>query len=187
MWVTILLRLKTGFRYLTGTSASRNIVNNLARDLIIDPELSQQLKDMSHSAQSSLYAVPTPILPAKQNGVSCNHVGLNSEKMAGKVNRKPVGQKGMSPQALCHHHLGAKKMDLNFGRLVQSVPDLRPAPYSTPPPLPKEGKCQDILQCNITRELVKGAASWSMSGTPVGLKILPNQWGNKNTEHKNFH
>ncbi|XP_067028432.1 uncharacterized protein [Acropora muricata] len=125
-----------------GTSASRNIVNNLARDLIIDPELSQQLKDISHSAQSSLYAVPTPILPAQQNGLRCNHVGLNGEKMAGKVNRKPVGQKGMSPQALCHHHLGAKKMDLNFGRLVQSVPDLRPAPYSTPPPLPKEAPAQ---------------------------------------------
>jgi len=158
MWVTILWRLKRpGFHYHTGTSASRNIVNNLARDLIMDPELLQQLKDMSHLAQSSLYAVPTPILPAQQNGVRSNHVGLNSEKMPGKVNRKPVGQNGMSPQALCHHHLRAK-MDPNFGRLVLSVPDLRPPPNSTPPPLPKEGKCQDILQCNITRELVKGAA-----------------------------
>ncbi|XP_074634026.1 uncharacterized protein LOC141892589 isoform X2 [Acropora palmata] len=120
-----------------GTSASRNIVNNLARDLIMDPELLQQLKDMSHLAQSSLYAVPTPILPAQQNGVRSNHVGLNSEKMPGKVNRKPVGQNGMSPQALCHHHLRAK-MDPNFGRLVLSVPDLRPPPNSTPPPLPKE-------------------------------------------------
>ena len=181
------MRLNRGFHDLTGTSESRNIVNNLARDLIIDTELSQQLKDMSHSAQSSLYAVPTPILPAQQNGVRCNHVGLNGEKMPGKVNSKPVGQKGMSPQALCHHHLRprAKKMDPNFGRPL-SVPDLRPPPISPPPPLPK-GKCQDILQWNITRELVKGAAPWSMSGTPRGLKILGNQQGNKNTEHKSFH
>ena len=187
MRVTILLRLKRGFHDLTGTSASRNIVNNLARDLIIDTELSQQLKDMSHSTQSSLYAVSTPILPTQQNGVKCNHVGLNSEKMLGKVNRKPVGQNGSSPQALCHHHLGTKKMDPNFGRPL-SVPDLRPPPISPPPPLPKGGKCQDILQCNITRRLVKGAASWSMNGTPVGLKILPNQWRNKNAEHKKkFH
>ena len=181
MWVTILLRLKRGFHDLTGTSESRNIVNDFARDLIIDPELSQQLKDMTHSAQSSLYAVSTPILPAQQNGVKCNHVDLNSEKMPGKVNRKPVGQKGMSPQALCHYHLRAKKMDPNFGRLVLSVPDLRSPPIlPRPPPLPKEGKCQDILQWNITQELVKGAALWSMSRTP-------NQWGNKNTTHKNFH
>ncbi|XP_044180003.1 uncharacterized protein LOC114974577 [Acropora millepora] len=124
-----------------GTSESRNIVNNLARDLIIDTELSQQLKDMSHSAQSSLYAVSTPILPTQQNGVKCNHVGLDSEKMPGKVNRKPVGQNGTSPQALCHHHLGTKKMDPNFGRPL-SVPDLRPPPISPPPPLPKEAPAQ---------------------------------------------
>ncbi|XP_015753398.1 PREDICTED: uncharacterized protein LOC107333149 [Acropora digitifera] len=124
-----------------GTSESRNIVNNLARDLMIDPELSQQLKDMSHSAQCNLYAVSTPILPAQQNGVRCNHVGLNGEKMPGKVNRKPVGQRGISPQALCHHHLRAKKMDPNFGRPL-SVPDLRPAPISPPPPPPKEAPAQ---------------------------------------------
>ncbi|XP_044179998.1 uncharacterized protein LOC122961451 [Acropora millepora] len=124
-----------------GTSESRNIVNNLARDLMIDPELSQQLKDMSHSAQCNLYAVSTPILPAQQNGVRCNHVGLNGEKMPGKVNRKPVGQRGISPQALCHHHLRAKKMDLNFGRPL-SVPDLRPPPISPPPPPPKEAPAQ---------------------------------------------
>ena len=170
MWVTILLRLKRGFHYLTGTSASRNIVNNLARDLIIDPELSQQLKEMSHSAQCNLYAVSTPILPAQQNGVRCNHVGLNGDKMPGKVNRKPVGQRGMSPQALCHHHLRAKKMDPNFRRPL-SVPDLRPPPISPPPPLPKEGKCQDILQWNITQELVKGAASWSMKYFQINGEI----------------
>ena len=156
MWATILLMLKGSFHDLTGTSESRNIVNNLARDLIIDTELSQQLKEMSHSAQSSLYAVSTPILPAQQNGVKCNYVGPNSEKMPGKVNRKPVGQKGMLPQALCHHHLRAKTMDPNFGR-AQSVPDLRPPPNPPPPPgrLPKEGKCQDILRWNTTRELVE--------------------------------
>ena len=155
MWVTILLRLKRGFHDLTGTSESGNIVNNLTRDLIIDPELSQQLKDMSHSAQSSLYAVSAPILPAQQNGVKRNPVGINSEKMLSKVNRKPVGQNGMSPLALRHHHLRAKKMDPNLRR-AQSVPDLRP-PASPPPPpgrLPKEGKCQDILQW-ITWELVE--------------------------------
>ena len=48
MWATILLMLKGSFHDLTGTSESRNIVNNLARDLIIDTELSQQLKEMSH-------------------------------------------------------------------------------------------------------------------------------------------
>ena len=160
MWATILLMLKGSFHDLTGTSESRNIVNNLARDLIIDTELSQQLKEMSHSAQSSLYAVSTPILPAQQSGVKCNHVG-HSEKMPGKVNRKPVGQKGTSPQGLCHHHLSAKKMVPNFGRPL-SVPDLRPPPISPPPPLPKEGKCQDILQRIITRQLVKEGASWSL-------------------------
>ena len=167
MWATILLMLKGSFHDLTGTSESRNIVNNLARDLIIDTELSQQLKEMSHSAQSSLYAVSTPILPAQQNGVKCNYVGPNSEKMPGKVNRKPVGQKGMSPQALYHHHLRAKKMDPNFGRPL-SVPDLRPPTNSPQPPLPKEGKWQNILQWNITGQMVEGAGSLSMSGTPVG-------------------
>ena len=141
--------LKRGCHVFTGSGESRDIVNNLARDLIIDPQLLQQLKDMSHSAQSNLYAVPT--LPAQQNGVKCNHVGLNSEKMPGKVNRKPVGQKGMSPQALCHHHLMAKKMDPNFGKPL-SLTDLRPRPNLPLPPLPKEGKCQDILQWNITRQ-----------------------------------
>ncbi|XP_067042910.1 uncharacterized protein [Acropora muricata] len=124
-----------------GTSESRNIVNNLARDLMIDPELSQQLKDMSHSAQCNLYAVSTPILPAQQNRVKCDHVGLNGEKMPGKVNRKPVGQRGMSPQALCHHHLRAKKMDPNFRRPL-SVPDLRPPPILPLPPPPKEAPAQ---------------------------------------------
>ncbi|XP_015753395.1 PREDICTED: uncharacterized protein LOC107333148 isoform X3 [Acropora digitifera] len=120
-----------------GTVESRNIVNNLASDLVIDPELSQQLKDMSHSAQCNLYAVSTPILPAQQNGVKCNHVGLNSEKTVKKVNRKPVGQKGMSPQVSCLHQLNTKKMDPNFGR-AQSVTDLRPPPISPPPCLPKK-------------------------------------------------
>ena len=135
MRIIILLRLKRGFHDLTGTSESRNIVNDLARDLIIDPELSQKLKEMSHSAQCNLYAVPTPILPAQQNGVKCNHV-------------RSSGQRGMSPQALCHHHLRAEKMDPNFRRPL-SVPDLRPPPISPPPPPPKEGKCQDILLWNM--------------------------------------
>ncbi|XP_044180006.1 uncharacterized protein LOC114971354 isoform X2 [Acropora millepora] len=121
-----------------GTVESRNIVNNLASDLVIDPELSQQLKDMSHSAQCNLYAVSTPILSAQRNGVKCNHVGLNSEKTLGKVNRKPVGQKGMSPQVSCHHQRNTKKIDPNFGR-AQSVTDLlRPPPISPPPCLPKK-------------------------------------------------
>ena len=149
MWVTILLRLKRGCHYFIGTFESRNIVNNLASDLVIEPELSQQLKDMSHSAQCNLYAVSTPILPAQQNGVKCNQVGLSREKMPGKVNRKPVGQMGMSPQASCDHQLNAKKMDPNFGR-AKSVPDLRPPPNLPPPPLPKKGKCQDILQWNVS-------------------------------------
>ena len=104
---------------------------------------------MSHSAQSNLYAVTT--LPVQQNGVKCNHVGLSSEKMPSKVNRKPLGQKGMSPQALRHDHLKAKKMDPNFGRPL-SLTDLRPRPNLPPPPLPKEGNCQDILQWNITQQ-----------------------------------
>ncbi|XP_074633304.1 uncharacterized protein LOC141892070 isoform X2 [Acropora palmata] len=124
-------------KFFHGTVESRNIVNNLASDLVIDPELSQQLKDMSHSAQCNLYAVSTPILPAQQNGVKCNHVGLNSEKTVGKVNRKPVGQKGMSPQVSCHHQLNTKKIEPNFGR-AQSGTDLRPPPISPPPCLPKK-------------------------------------------------
>ena len=104
---------------------------------------------MSHSPLCNLYAVLTPILPAQQNVAQHNHVGLNSEKMLGKAKSKPVGQKGMSPQALRHHNLKANKMGPNFGRPL-SATDLRPPPTSPPPPLPKKGKCKDILQRNIS-------------------------------------
>ncbi|XP_074633677.1 uncharacterized protein LOC141892342 isoform X2 [Acropora palmata] len=118
-----------------GSCESRNIVNNLARGLIIDPKLLQQLENMSHSSLCNLYAVSTPILPAQQNVAQQNHVGLNSEKMHGKAKSKPAGHKGMSPQALRHHGLKANKMGPNFGRPL-SATDLRPPPTSPPPPLP---------------------------------------------------
>ena len=124
-------------------------MNNLARGLIIDPKLLQQLENMSHSSLCNLYAVSTPILPAQQDVAQQNHVGLNSEKMPGKAKSKPAGHKGMSPQALHHHGLKANKMGPNFGRPL-SATDLRPPPTSPPPPLPSKGKCKGILQRNIS-------------------------------------
>ncbi|XP_015753394.1 PREDICTED: uncharacterized protein LOC107333148 isoform X2 [Acropora digitifera] len=118
-----------------GSCESRNIVNNLARGLLIDPKLLQQLENMSHSSLCNLYAVSTPILPAQQNVAQQNHVGLNSEKMPGKAKSKPAGHKGISPQALRQHGLKANKMGPNFGRPL-SATDLRPPPTTPPPPLP---------------------------------------------------
>ncbi|XP_067033594.1 uncharacterized protein [Acropora muricata] len=118
-----------------GSCESRNIVNNLARGLLIDPKLLQQLENMSRSSLCNLYAVSTPILPAQQNVAQQNNVGLSSEKMPGKAKSKPVGHNGMSPQALRHHDLKANEMGPNFGRPL-SATDLRPPPTSPPPPLP---------------------------------------------------
>ena len=147
-------------------------MNNLARDLTIDPELSQQLESMSHSAQCNLYAVSTPILPAKQNGAKCNHVVLNSEKMPGKANSKPVG----------HQHLKTEKMDPMFGRPL-SMNDLRPPPNSPPPPVPKRGKYQDDLQWNISPAAGQRGSITPFEWNSSGLKILQIQWGIKHQQH----
>ena len=124
-----------------GTGQSRSIVNDLARDMQIDPELSQQLAAMSRSTQPYLYAVSTPVCPAtKQSSAKYDYVEATIEQKPTKANAKPV-KPGRAPQPLPHQHLIAKEsLGLDPNRRPLSLNDLRPPPTSPPPPLPKNGR-----------------------------------------------
>ena len=117
----------------TGAGQSRSVVNDLARDLKIDPELSKQLATMSKSGQPYLYAVSTP-LPVKREAGKYDY--------AYDVSRERLCKSKRAPQPLPHPHLRAKensRMDQNHRRPL-SLNDLRPPPHLPPPPLPTNGK-----------------------------------------------
>ena len=124
-----------------GTGQTRSIVNDLAREMQIDPELSRQLAAVSRSTQPYLYAVSPPVCPGKQSSAKYDYVEATPEQKPIKTNAKPV-KPGRAPQPLPHQHLIAKEslgLDPNFRRPL-SLNDLRPPPTSPPPPLPKNGR-----------------------------------------------
>ena len=116
-----------------GAGQSRSIVNDLARDLKIDPELSKQLATMSKSGQPYLYAVSTH-LPVKRETGKYDY--------AYDVSREKLRKSKRGPQPLPHPYLRVREnsgMDQNHRRPL-SLNDLRPPPNSPPPPLPTNGK-----------------------------------------------
>ena len=116
-------------------------MNDLARDIQINPELSRHLAAMSRSAQPYLYAVSTPISPAKQNSAKYDYADATPEQKPSKANEKRAKPRH-APQPLPHQHLKANEnlgVDPNLRRPL-SLNDLRPPPTSPPPPLPKNGK-----------------------------------------------
>lgn len=124
-----------------GTGQTRIIVNDLARDMKIDPELSKQLATLSHSAQPYLYAISTPVTPAKQNSAKYDYADAIPEQKLSKANVKPA-KPSRAPQPLPHQHLQVKGNYLGLDpklRRPLSLTDLKPPPNLPPPPLPKNG------------------------------------------------
>lgn len=124
-----------------GTGQTRIIVNDLARDMKIDPELSTQLATLSHSAQPYLYAISTPVTPAKQNSAKYDYADAIQEQKLSKANVKPA-KPSRAPQPLSHQHLQVKGNYLGLDpklRRPLSLTDLKPPPNLPPPPLPKNG------------------------------------------------
>ena len=118
----------------TGAGQSRSIVNDLAKDLKIDPELSKQLATMSKSGQPYLYAVSTPLPVKREIGKKYDY--------AYDVSRGKLRKSKRGPQPLPHPHLRVREnsgMDQNHRRPL-SLNDLRPPPNLPPPPLPTDGK-----------------------------------------------
>lgn len=142
---------------LLGTGQTRCIVNNLARDLHIDPELSAQLAAVAKSTQPYLYAVSAPVKP---DNAKYSYADLlsSSEQKSPKENAKKPKVKH-APQPLPHQHLKVKESALDDPNLRRplSLTDLRPPPTSPPPPLPKHGKLCYILKlgCLYKGELEK--------------------------------
>ena len=123
-----------------GTGQTRSIVNDLARDLHISPEITAQLAALAKSTQSYLYAVSAPMKP---NSVTYSYADLlsSSEQKPLKQNaKKPKAKR--APQPLPHQCLQVKESALDDPNLRRplSLTDLRPPPTSPPPPLPKHGK-----------------------------------------------
>ena len=136
---------RSAFHDFVGAGKSRSIVNGLARDLYIDPELSKHLATMSHSVPSYLYAVSASNLSDKQNGAKYDYVDFSSEDNSGMVNVNVVYHKGL-PEPWHYQQLKPREkfeVDLNQRRPL-SLTDLRPPPTLPPPPVPKNGKFQDI-------------------------------------------
>ena len=118
----------------TGAGQSRSIVNDLARELKIDSELSKQLATMSKSGQPYLYAVSTPLPVKREIGKKYDY--------AYDVSREKLRKLKRAPQLPPHPHLRIREssgMDQNHRRPL-SLNDLRPPPNSPPPPLPTNGK-----------------------------------------------
>ena len=131
----------------TGAGQSRSIVNDLARDLKIDPELSKQLATMSKSGQPYLYAVSAPLPVKREIGKKYDY--------AYDVSREKLRKSKRGPKPLPHPHLrvrGNSGMDQNHRRPL-SLNDLRPPPNSPPPPLPTNGK-----------DLIKGRSRGRVQG-----------------------
>lgn len=131
-----------------GAGQTRNIVNDLARDLQIDPELSRQLAAMSQSTRPYLYAVSTPMTTKKENAVTYYYTDAPPEQKPSKENAKG-GKHRRKPQPLPQQHLRVKEnsgMDPNHRRPL-SMNDLRPPPTSPPPPLPKNVSAPEQVTC----------------------------------------
>ena len=127
-------------------------MNDLARDLHIDPELSAQLAALAKSTQPYLYAVSAPVKP--DNGkYSYADLLSSSEQKSRKENaKKPKAKR--TPQPLPHQYLKVNESALDDPNLRRplSLTDLRPPPTSPPPPLPKHGKL--CLICSYILKLV---------------------------------
>ena len=136
----------------TGAGQSRSIVNDLARDLKIDPELSEQLATVSKSGQPYLYAVSTP-LPVKRETGKYDY--------AYDVSREKLCKWKCSPRPLPHPHQRLREksgMDQNHIRPL-SLNDLRPPPNSPAPPLPTNGK-----------DLIRGGSRGRVQGVHTPLR-----------------
>lgn len=125
---------------LLGAGQTRGIVNALARDIHIDPELSAQLAAVAKSTQPYLYAVSAPFKPDKGKYSYADLLSSTEEKPSKENANKPKAKR--SPKPLPHLHLKAKDSVLDDPNLRRplSLTDLRPPPTSPPPPLPKHGK-----------------------------------------------
>ncbi|XP_073256655.1 uncharacterized protein [Porites lutea] len=123
----------TESKVFSGAGQSRSIVNDLARDLKIDPELSKQLATASKSGQPYLYAVSTP-LPLKRE--------IGKYDYAYDVSREKLCKWKCAPRPLPRPHQRVREnsgMDQNHIRPL-SLNDLRPPPNSPAPPLPTNAR-----------------------------------------------
>jgi len=129
-----------------GTGQTRCIVNNLARDLHIDPELSAQLAAVAKSTQPYLYAVSAPVKPDSTQYSYADLLSSSEQKPLKENAKKPKAKR--APQRLPHQHLKVEESALDDPNLRRplSLTDLRPPPTSRPPPLPKHGKLCCILK-----------------------------------------
>ena len=137
----------------TGAGQSRSIVNDLAKDLKIDPELSKQLATMSKSGQPYLYAVSTRLPVKREIGKKYDY--------AYDVSRGKLRKSKRGPQPLPHPHQRLREnsgMDQNHRRPL-SLNDLRPPPNLPPPPLPTNGK-----------DLIRGGSRGRVQGVRTPLR-----------------
>ncbi|XP_020603065.1 uncharacterized protein LOC110042071 [Orbicella faveolata] len=136
-----------------GTGQTRCIVNNLARDLHIDPELSAQLAAVAKSTQPYLYAVSAPVKPDNAKYSYADLLSSSEQKSPKENAKKPKVKR--APQPLPHQHLKVKESALDDPNLRRplSLTDLRPPPTSPPPPLPKHAR-QVVFRTNSAKESI---------------------------------
>lgn len=136
-----------------GAGQTRGIVNALARDIHIDPELSAQLAAVEKSTQPYLYAVSAPMKPDKGKYSYADLLSSTEEKPSKENANKPKAKR--SPKPLPHPHLKAKDSVLDDPSLRRplSLTDLRPPPTSPPPPLPKHAR-QVVFRTNSAKESI---------------------------------
>ncbi|PFX15868.1 hypothetical protein AWC38_SpisGene19878 [Stylophora pistillata] len=126
-----------------GAGQSRSIVNDLARQICINPELSAQLAAMSQSTRPYLYAVSRPV---KQDSAKYHYAELNAATSDQKPSKMQVTRH--APQPLPYQHL----VDQHVRRPL-SLNDLRPPPTSPPPPLPKSER-PVVFRTNSAKESI---------------------------------